>query len=116
MSMDFEKCILILKQAIQKLNINMYHLQGEANTNSVIDLLTQIDDEIGKTPKPRTNFDKITESVESLAKFIEKYATNCNYCPLYKLEKCDIKGWKLDKEYCKKEIIKWLQQEIDDEL
>ena len=62
---------------------------------------------------PKTNFDKITESVESLAEFIEKYATNCNYCPLYKLEKCDIKGWKFDKEYCKKEIIKWLQKESE---
>jgi hypothetical protein len=69
-----------------------------------------------KEPKPKkTNFGKITENEENLAEFIEKYATNCNYCPLYKLEKCDIKGWKLDKEYCKKEIIKWLQKEIDDE-
>lgn len=62
---------------------------------------------------PITNYDKITESVESLAEFIEKYATNCHYCPLYKLEKCKLTGWKIESENCKKEIKEWLQKECD---
>ena len=69
-----------------------------------------------KDLKPkRTNYDKITESVETLAEFIEKYATNCHYCPLYKLEKCKLTGWKIESENCKKEIKEWLQKECDDE-
>ena len=63
----------------------------------------------------RTNFDKITESVESLAEFIEKYATNCLYCPLYKLEKCKLTGWRVESELCKKELKEWLQKECEDE-
>jgi hypothetical protein len=65
--------------------------------------------------KPKkTNFDRITESAESLAGFIEKYATNCHYCPLYELEKCKLTGWKIESENCKKEIKEWLQKESEE--
>ena len=61
----------------------------------------------------KTNYDKITSSVESLAEFIEKYATNCIYCPLYKLEKCKLTGWRVESELCKKEIKEWLLKECE---
>lgn len=32
-----------------------------------------------KTKNPKTNFDKITSSVESLAEFIEKITTTCKF-------------------------------------
>ena len=69
-----------------------------------------------KTTKPKkTNYDKITENEEVLAEFIEKNATNCDYCPLYKLENCKLVGWKLESELCKKELKEWLQKECEDE-
>lgn len=111
--MDFEKCIFILKRAIQKLNINMYHLQGEENTRSVIDLLTQIDDEIRKTLKPRTNFDKITESVENLAEFIVEASEYQIDEYLFTYYNPALECSTSDKEEAIQHTIKWLQKECD---
>lgn len=109
--MDFEKCILILKQAIEMLNFNMYHLQGEKNAKSVLDLLTQIDNEIGKTPKPKTNYDKITESAESLAEAMV-YEVWDNY---YKRDFYRFLNEKVcdTREEAIQIGIEWLQKECD---
>lgn len=57
---------------------------------------------------PRTNFDKITESVESLAEFIDSLnLIDCNACVGKSICDCHIRD-------CKEVFIKWLQQEIDD--
>lgn len=59
--------------------------------------------------KPYTNFDKITESVESLAEFIDSLnLIDCNACVGKSICDCHIRD-------CKDVFIKWLQKEIDDE-
>lgn len=62
---------------------------------------------IAKKPKPRTNFDQITESVESLAEFIAT-VSNC--------ETIDCKDCPLSKAHCnsKDGIKEWLQKEIEE--
>ena len=90
-----------------------YHLQFETNSRDNFNAMEKLAQKCIDN-KPRTNFDRITESVESLAEFIEKYATNCLYCPLYKLEKCKVTGWKPESELCKKELAEWLQKECEE--
>lgn len=62
---------------------------------------------------PRTNFDKITESVESLAEFIINNTSNCYHCVLGIDGKCKSALKFLGEEICKKEIIEWLQEECE---
>lgn len=59
-----------------------------------------------KKPKPRTNFDKITENEGALAKLIidtvsQCQFNNCEYCPLYDVEGCSRQ----------EKVIEWLQKE-----
>ena len=59
-------------------------------------------------PKPRTNFDRITESVEALAKLIIDTVTKCQFnecedCPLYDVDGCSRQ----------EKVIEWLQKEIE---
>lgn len=63
-----------------------------------------------KDLKPKqTNFDKITESVESLAEFIDSLnLIDCNACVGKSICDCHIRD-------CKDVFIKWLQEEVDDE-
>lgn len=56
-------------------------------------------------PKPRTNFDRITESVEALAEFLSKYI-DCDTC---------FKDERLCGVSCKNEIIEWLNKEVNNE-
>lgn len=60
---------------------------------------------------PRTNFDRITESVEALAGFIENNTSNCYHCFLGIDGKCKSAFKYLGNEICKKEIKEWLQKE-----
>ena len=57
----------------------------------------------------KTNFDKITESVESLAEFILNLTNNCSYkaCQECVLENCDC--------YVFEGIQEWLLKEAEDE-
>lgn len=61
---------------------------------------------IAKKPKPRTNFDRITESEESLAEFIATVSNctmiNCKDCPLSNAN-CSSKDG----------IKEWLQKECE---
>ena len=61
-----------------------------------------------KDPKPKkTNFSKITESVESLAEFIDSLnLIDCNACVGKSICDCHIRD-------CKEVFIKWLQEEIN---
>lgn len=56
--------------------------------------------------KPKTNFDRITESVESLAEFLYElrgcYVHSCYKCPLLSIDECNEKG-----------IKEWLQKECE---
>lgn len=56
-------------------------------------------------PKPRTNFDKIVSSVESLAEIMDNY----RWCPYFSNSTCD------SEIECKECIIEWLQKEADNE-
>ena len=61
----------------------------------------------GNIEVPITNFDKITESVESLAEFIDSLnLIDCNACVGKSICDCHIRD-------CKEVFIKWLQQETD---
>ena len=60
-----------------------------------------------ETQKPKTNFDKITESVESLAKYIYIYEVT-DTCPISEHDTpCNRK--------CEECIKEWLQKEADNE-
>lgn len=62
-----------------------------------------------KCPFKKTNFSKITESVESLAEFIDSLnLIDCNACVGKSICDCHIRD-------CKDVFIKWLLKEIDDE-
>ena len=66
----------------------------------------QVCKEKPKPPKP-TNFDKITESVESLALTISNCITSCEDCPAYE-NVCEGTS-----KSCPAKIRKWLQKECD---
>ena len=59
-------------------------------------------------PKPRTNFDRITESVESLAEWLEENIV-CEYCPCFG-------NWckSTPEMTCEQTIKEWLQKEIEE--
>lgn len=63
--------------------------------------------EMQRREKPRTNFDKITESVESLTEFFERNGMSCDDNAA-KNRKCHNQG-------CTVCIKEWLQQEAEDE-
>ena len=81
-----------------------YHLQFETNSRDNFNAMEKLAQKFMDN-KPRTNFDKITESVESLAEFIE-YQTNgdCEHCPSNG-RYCETHTT------CKGSIIEWLQKE-----
>lgn len=53
--------------------------------------------------KPQTNFDKITQSVESLAEYMDNY----RWCPYFSKSTCD------SEIECKECIKEWLQKESE---
>lgn len=53
--------------------------------------------------KPQTNFDKITQSVESLAEYMDNY----RWCPYFSNSTCD------SEIECKECIKEWLQKESE---
>lgn len=62
---------------------------------------------VAKKPKPKTNFDRITESVEALAEWLEENV-GCEYCP------CFENGCKSTPEMtCEQTIKEWLQKECE---
>ena len=70
-----------------------------------------LDEQIFEKPKPRTNFDKITESVENLAEFLVEndkeltYFDDYYYWDYINDQPC------YDREEAKQSIKEWLQQE-----
>ena len=60
--------------------------------------------------KPLTNFDRITESVESLANFIRSRVT-CTVCPIINCPLYNTKNCKNDE--CLQSIKEWLQKECE---
>lgn len=81
-----------------------YRTNSRANYEEAQELLRKFVDN-----KPKTIFDKITESVESLAEFLNNVAECCNWedcrnCPLKKeTDFCNLKG-----------ITEYLQKEIEE--
>jgi hypothetical protein len=63
-------------------------------------------------PKPKTNFDKITSSVESLAEFIVEESKQEDYKGEYSYWGCGEVGETYDKQEAIKSTIEWLQQEV----
>ena len=59
---------------------------------------------------PKTNFDKITESVESLAKMIVQMSLNGDFVPCFYAP--DGTEFVMDKERAIQHTIEWLQKEI----
>ena len=60
-------------------------------------------------PYPKTNFDRITESEEALAKLVIDTVTKCQFnecedCPLYEVDGCSRQ----------EKVIEWLQKEIEE--
>lgn len=85
-----------------------YHLQFETDSKDNFKAVEKVARKC-MDRKPPTNFDKITESVESLAEFIDSLnLIDCNACVGKSICDCHIRD-------CKEVFIKWLQQEIDDE-
>lgn len=62
------------------------------------------------TCKPQTNYDKITESVESLAEFLE-LTMDCSLCVVFDKYGCNA----IKQMTCKECIIEWLQKECDED-
>lgn len=84
-----------------------YHLQYETdsrdNFNAVERLVQKCIDN-----KPQTNFDKITESVESLAKKLIVFSLNGNFMPCFYTP--DGKEFIKDEEKALQHTIEWLQK------
>lgn len=89
-----------------------------ARANNVVDLIlidekfvrNALKHEAERQQKPKTNFDRITASAESLAEFISK-TTECYFCPvheLYGVAKCQ--GEKM----CAEILKEWLQKECEE--
>lgn len=116
MSMNTIKCIELLKQAIVQVTINTYVEQGQAGADEVFKLLEQVEGEIetgecGENQKTteapkKTNFDKITESVESLAEFLAPRII-CADCPYWKNRNC------VASLPCEEALKEWLQKECE---
>lgn len=116
--MNTKKCIKLLAKAIERVTVNAYTEQGQAGANEVFKLLEQVESEIktgecGENSKTteaptKTNFDRITASVGSLAKFLYVLADGCGCrcgeCPFEEAGDCT-------KEVCIKE---WLQKECEE--
>lgn len=84
-----------------------YHLQFETNSRENFNVMEKLAQKCIDN-KPRTNFDRITESEEALAEFIRKLAEecqhhNCLWCTLRDCNCCDIN--------C---IEEWLQKECEE--
>lgn len=77
------------------------------------DKIIKLQNEGAIKPKPRTNFDKITESVESLAEFLVEndkeltYYDDYYYWDYINDQPC------YDREEAKQSIKEWLQKECD---
>ncbi len=87
-----------------------YHLQFETDSREKFDAMERLAQKCMDN-KPKTNYDKITESAESLAEFIYKVRFNCalsdygcDYCILKELGDCN-----------ETNIKEWLQKECEDE-
>ena len=61
--------------------------------------------------KVKTNFDRITQSVESLSEFINNFDT----CPIHEEEYCPQIGKKFTYTYCNTCWADWLKKEVSDE-
>ena len=89
-----------------------------ARANNVVDLIlidekfvrNALKHEAERQQKPKTNFDRITESVEAFADWIFKSYTNVPENVPCAVENCETTN-RMD---CKKCFIKWLQKEADD--
>lgn len=62
-------------------------------------------------PYPKTNFDRITESVEALAEFIHKVTACCPFEFIDEIVHCTIPC----EEGCTNCIKKWLNKEVNNE-
>ena len=64
----------------------------------------------GSGEKEQTNFDRITQSPESLAEWIEELEYGGNFCV-----RCCPKYCECDNTQCKEMMVEWLKQESDTE-
>ena len=95
-------CEAVIKYAKNQGATDLYILDRDFVKRALIN-------EAKRQQKLKTNFDKITESVESLAEFIDSLnLIDCNACVGKSICDCHIRD-------CKDVFIKWLQKEIDDE-
>ena len=77
-----------------------YRTNNRANYEKAQELIRKFVDN-----KPKTNFDRITESVEALAEIMDNY----RWCPYFSNSTCD------SEIECKECIKEWLQKECDNE-
>lgn len=68
---------------------------------------------LAKILKPKTNYDKITASVDALAEMIVQMSLNCDFIPCYYAP--DGTVFAMDKEGAIQYTIEWLQKECEDE-
>lgn len=76
--------------------------------NKIIDRLADM------LNKPRTNYDKITASVESLAEFFVEESKQEDYKGEYSYWGCGEVGETYDKQEAIKSTIEWLQKECEE--
>ena len=88
-----------------------YHLQFETDNKEHFETVEKIVQKCIDN-KPLTNFDLITQSEESLAKFTGQFARSCFDCPWD--FKCELERTGMS-EHLKSKIIKWLQQEVQND-
>ena len=82
-----------------------YRTNSRANYEEAQELLRKFVDN-----KPKTNFDKVTESVESLAEFLA-INERCINCPV---QICVLSFAEKGKQECIEQIIEWLRKECEE--
>lgn len=100
-------------QFVYKGNYIVYEQQGEFHCNADTDHIRMAIEEflLSQKGKPRTNFDRITESAEAFADWIFKSYTNVPENVPCTVENCET----TDRMDCKKCFIKWLQKECEND-
>ncbi len=87
-----------------------YHLQFETNSRENFNAMEKLAQKCIDN-KPRTNFDKIVESVESLAKKLVNMSLNGDFVPCFYAP--DGTEFAMDEERAIQYTIEWLQKECE---
>ena len=84
-----------------------YHLQFETDSREYFDAMERTAQRC-MDRKPKTNFDKMTESVESLAEWLKENVV-CEYCPCFG-------NWckSTPEMTCEQTIKEWLNKEVEE--